>query len=188
MFGLRLPFAPLHALLATIFQQCRGQQGLCSFARNRFGDKPCRPLLVCSQVIWRKRWPRSAGTVRLWQATPMTCLSKQDDVMPYLLKPSGSPDRPPHGIRFAGSDVVAKRKIEQLLANGSGAGRWPGRCRGYGWLLSVMRSGRRQIAGRRERYGWLIFEVQDLANSHHFLQQCLVSAAWTHSIQLFFNT
>lgn len=57
-----------------------------------------------------------------------------------LLKPNGSPAGPPHRCFFARRVVVAIVVIEQFLANGSGAGRWPGRCSGYGWLLLVMRS------------------------------------------------
>ena len=125
----------LHAFLATIFCNSIDPQGLCSFARNWFGEKPCRPLLVCSQVIWRKRWPRSAGTGQRWQRHAST---KQDGMMPYLLKPSRSPAGPSHGFFIARATFVAKRRIEQFLSNRSGAGRWPGRCSGYGWLLFVI--------------------------------------------------
>lgn len=74
-------------------------------------------------------------TGQRWQASPMPCFNKQDGVMPYLLKSRRSPAGPRHGIRIARATVVAKPKIEQLLANRSGAGPWPGRCSGYGWLL-----------------------------------------------------
>lgn len=56
-----------------------------------------------------------------------------------LLKPSPITGAgPPHGFFIARSIVVAKPKIQQFLANGSGAGRWPGRCSGYGWLLPFL--------------------------------------------------
>ena len=46
--------------------------------------------------------------------------------MPYLLKPSRSPGRGlHHGCFIATTDDVAKREIEQFLANGSGAEPWP---------------------------------------------------------------
>ena len=43
--------------------------------------------------------------------------------MPYLFKPNGSPVGQPNGIFIARSVVVAKVKIEQLLATESGAER-----------------------------------------------------------------
>lgn len=55
-----------------------------------------------------------------------------------LLKPSRSPDGPPYGFSIARATVVAKRKTEQLWSNRWVAGRWPGRCSGYGWLLFIM--------------------------------------------------
>lgn len=50
---------------------------------------------------------------------PPRCFNKQDCVMPYLLKPI-RPAGPRHGCFIARTDVVAKRKTQQFLANWSG--------------------------------------------------------------------
>jgi hypothetical protein len=46
---------------------------------------------------------------------------------------------PPHGIRFARTDVVAKVVIEQFLAIRSGAGPWPVQ---WLWLVAFVVRGR----------------------------------------------
>lgn len=60
-------------------------------------------------------------------------------MMPYLLMPS-----PMFRPATAWNSIRQKRRcckseIEQILANRSGAGPWPGRASGYDWLLFVMR-------------------------------------------------
>ena len=122
-----------------------GREQLCSSARRRFGNSEADICSFARKVMTGNGGHDQPGLVA-GDATP--CFNKQDGVIPNLLKPppiTGA--KPPHGIRFARSPDVAKPEIEQFLANRSGAGPWPGRCSGYGWLLLVMR-------GRADAYAW----------------------------------